>query len=169
MDPGEFDVNEAIHDEWVNETTPRDRVREVVARAYTSVSVEDIADVARTSTKAAREHLDVLASDGFVTVESDGDGEPVYRRSPASLVIEQARDILNEISMGELTTRVSQMRDQVDELRTAHGVESLEAAGDREVIDSETVNEWERTRRNLAFANVALSISRAERVIEVGR
>jgi Fe2+ or Zn2+ uptake regulation protein len=153
MVPGEFDdVNEAVASEWEGETPPSERVREVIAHTYTPVSAESVADTARTSTKAARDHLDVLADDGFVTVESDGDDGRVYRRSPQSVVVKQATDIINETSVNELTARVSEMRERVKEL---------------ENTDSESADELDRTRRNLAFANAALAIVRAERVIDV--
>lgn len=153
MVPGEFnDVNEAVTSEWEGETTPRKRVREVIAHTYTPVSAESVSDTAHTSTKAARDHLEVLVDNGFVTVESDGDGERVYHRSPQSVVVEQATDIIDETSVNELTTRVSKMRERVEEL---------------ENTGSESADELDRTRRNLAFANAALAIARAERVIDV--
>ena len=37
------DVNEAVGAEWENETTPYERVREVISRAYTPVSADAVA------------------------------------------------------------------------------------------------------------------------------
>jgi hypothetical protein len=36
-------------------------------------------------------------------------------------------------------------------------------------IDAETVREWQTTRRNLAFANAALSIANAQRFVDNDR
>jgi len=43
--PDEFeDINEAVSEEWVSETTPYERVRHVLAHTYESLSVDAVAD-----------------------------------------------------------------------------------------------------------------------------
>ncbi|PSQ24922.1 transcriptional regulator [Halobacteriales archaeon QS_9_67_17] len=177
-DPEEFEnVNEAVGEEWEAETTPHERVREVISRTYTPVSAGTVADTARTSPKTARKHLDTLDDEGFVTTGTGENGGTIYRRSPESLVVEQTADILDRVSTDELISRISEMREQVSEFQAEHGVESpeellvertnqtlSEAATHRE-LDAETVREWQTTRRNLAFANAALSIANAERFV----
>ena len=92
-------------------------------------------------------------------------------------VVEQTADILDSVSTDELLSRISRMREQISEFRAEYGVESPEelliertnrtlskAATDRE-LDTETIREWQTTRRNLAFANAALSIANAERFV----
>ena len=73
------------------------------------------------------------------------------------------------------------MRDQLTDFQREYGVESpeelaidrtnelLDERGDggRE-LDGETIREWKTTRRNLAFANAALSIANARRFVETG-
>lgn len=176
--PGEFDdVNEAVGDEWEAETTPYERVREVISRAYTPLSAATAAEMARTSPKTARKHLTALADEGYVTTAAGENGATTYRRSPESLVVEQAADILDHLSTDELTARIADLRDQLAEYRDQYGVESPEELlveqtnqtlnteiGDDE-IDAETLQDWQTTRRNLAFANAALSIANAERFV----
>ena len=52
-DPGEpeafDDVNQAVRDEWTGETTPYERIREVISRTYTPTDAETLADKACTS------------------------------------------------------------------------------------------------------------------------
>lgn len=90
-DPGEptpfDDVNQAVKDEWQADTTPYERIREVISRTYTPADVETLADQACTSPKTARKHLNTLADDGFVATVPGANGATLYRRSAESLVV----------------------------------------------------------------------------------
>jgi len=177
--PGTFDdVNEAVGEEWEAETTPYERVREVISREYTPRSAETVAADARTSPKTARKHLTALAEEGFVATSTGDHGGTYYRRSPESLVMEQATDILSHVSVDELVDRISAMRETISEFQTEYGVESPEeliveqanqtlsdASDKADGIDPGALQEWQTTRRNLAFANAALSIANAERFV----
>ncbi|MEF8825241.1 MAG: transcriptional regulator [Halapricum sp.] len=175
------DINEAVGEEWVAETTPYERIREVINRTYAPTNAETIADSARTSPKTARKHLNALADDGFVATETGANGATLYRRSAESLVVEQAADILSEVSTEKLLDRIAEMRDQIVDFQREYGVQSPEemavdqtnellddSARGGEDPDDETIREWKTTRRNLAFANAALSIANAEKFVEVG-
>jgi predicted ArsR family transcriptional regulator len=178
-DPGSFaDINEKVSEEWEAETTPYERVREVISRTYSPVSPETIADDARTSPKTARKHLEALADEGFVTTSTSETGGTLYQRSSESLVVEQAADILSEVSTDDLRERVADMRETVQEYQNEFGVESPEELSvaatndvlsgtgtESETIDEETLREWQTTRRNLAFANAALSIANAQKFV----
>jgi predicted ArsR family transcriptional regulator len=172
------DVNEAVGAEWEDETTPYERVREVISRAYTPVTADAVADTARTSPKTARKHLNALADAGYVATDTGDHGATTYRRSPQSLVVEQAADIREHVSTDELVARISEMRERISDFQAEYGVESpeellvertnqtlSEAATGREDLDPETIREWQTMRRNLAFANAALSIANAERFV----
>jgi DNA-binding IscR family transcriptional regulator len=181
--PEEFaDVNEAVGDEWEAETTPYERIRHVIAHTYSPVSADAIADDARTAPKTARKHLNTLAEDGFVETETGEHGGTLYRRSPESLVVEQAADILEHVSTDELVARIQEMREQLSEYQSKFGVESPEeltvdqtnqalAASEStpDEPDPETIREWKTLRRNLAFANAALSIGNAEQFVDGDR
>ena len=184
-DPGEpeafDDVNQAVRDEWTGETTPYERIREVISRTYTPTNVETLADEACTSPKTARKHLNTLADDGFVATDTGANGATLYRRSAESLVVEQAGDILSQVSTEDLRERIAEMRDQLTGFQREYGVESpeeLAIARTNELLDEsgdgggepddETIREWKTARRNLAFANAALSIANARRFVETG-
>jgi len=173
------DINEAVGEEWESETTPYERIRRVIAHRYMPVSADAVAEDARTSPKTARKHLNTLAEEGFVVTAAGEHGGIVYRRSPESLVVEQAADILEHVSTDELVTRIGEMRDQLNSYQQEYGVDSpeeltieqtnqtlAEPDSDQSVIDAETIREWQTTRRNLAFANAALSIANAERFVD---
>ena len=173
------DINEAVGTNWESETTPYERVREVISRAYTPLSADTVAGDARTSPKTARKHLNALADEGFVATATGGSGGTYYRRSPESLVVEQAAAIRAHVSADELRGRISEMRERISDFQAEYSVESpeelvidranqtlSEAAADHEELDSDTIREWQTTRRNLAFANAALSIANAERFVD---
>lgn len=184
-DPGEpeasDEVNQMVRDEWTGETTSYERIREVISRTYTPTDADTLADEACTSPKTARKHLNTLADDGFVATETGANGATLYRRSAESLVVEQAGDILSQVSTEDLRERIAEMREQLTDFQREYGVESPEElAIDRtnELLDEsgdgggepddETIREWKTTRRNLAFANAALSIANARRFVETG-
>ena len=178
--PEEFtDVNGAVGQDWEAETTPYERVREVISRAYTPLSADTVAGDARTSPKTARKHLNALADEGYVVTTTSENRGTYYRRSPESLVVEQAADILANVSTDELRGRVSEMRERISDFQAEYSVESpeelvvdrtnqslSEAAAGHEELDADMIREWETTRRNLAFANAALSIANAERFVD---
>ncbi|MGB9960693.1 DUF7342 family protein [Halobacterium sp. MBLA0001] len=176
--PDDFeDINEAVEAEWKAETMPSERVRAVIAHTYTHVTAETVADDAKTTPKTARKHLNTLADEGFVTTATGENGGTVYRRSAESLVVEQAADILDHVSTDELLTRIEEMRAQLREYRSTYDVDSPEdlaveganrtlSNDDEREIDVGTLREWQTLRRNLAFANAALSIANAERFVD---
>jgi predicted ArsR family transcriptional regulator len=176
--PDEFaDINEAVAEDWVAETTPYERVRTVIRTTYTAMSADTVAETARTTPKTARKHLENLAEEGYVTTEPGEYGATQYRRSPESLVVEQAAEILEEVSTDELVDRIGEMRDRLEEFRSEYGADSpeeltveranqaLSADDEATEIDPAALQEWQTTRRNLAFANAALSIANAERFV----
>lgn len=181
--PKEFtDVNEAVGDEWEAETTPYERIRHVIEHTYSPVSADAVATDARTAPKTARKHLNTLAEEGFVETETGEHGGTLYRRAPASLVVEQAADILEHVSTDELVARIQEMREQLAEYQSEFGAESpeqlaidrtnqaLAASGSTpDDPDPETIREWKTLRRNLAFANAALSIGNAEQFVDGDR
>lgn len=179
-EPEQFeDINETVRAEWVEETTPYERIRAVVSRTDSPTAATKLAEEAATSPKTARKHLATLAEDGFVSTESGDHGATLYRRSSESLVVEQAAQILSELSTDELRKRIEEMREQIRSYQETYSVESPEAAtvdrtndflGDATntttELDPETLREWQTTRRNLAFANAALSIANAQEFVE---
>lgn len=176
------DVNEAVGEEWESETTPYERIRHVIAHTYSAVSAESVADDARTAPKTARKHLNTLAEEGFVETTTGEHGGTLYRRSSESLVVEQAADILAHVSTDELITRIQDMREQLAENQSEFGVDSPEeltidqtnqtladSGSQQHEIDPATIREWKTLRRNLAFANAALSIGNAEQFVDGDR
>ena len=158
------DVNERVETEWVEETTPFERVREVMKRTYEPQPISEIAARARTSENTARKHLDHLADEGFVVeTASHETGGVSYKRSSESLVLEQAVRIRSEVDSPTLASRVAEIQQTVRAYREEYDAESPEDAVRSDTgIDSETLQTWQTTQRNLNFARVALAVSNAE-------
>jgi ribonuclease HII len=176
--PAAFDdINAAVGEEWKAQTTPYERVRDVISHTYDPIAASTVAEQALTATKTARKHLDTLASDGYVEAIPNESGGKRYHRAPESLVVEQAANILAEMSRDELAARISEMRRTIQEYQTDFGVESPEdlsvKQGNEALSDSSTqtdpdatvITDWQTTRRNLAFATAALSIANARKFV----
>jgi predicted ArsR family transcriptional regulator len=175
------DVNAAVGEEWESETTPFERVRTVVKHAYSPVAVQTVAENTRTTPKTAQKHLATLASDGFLETEPGERGGTLYQRSGESLVLAEASAILEQVSVAELVDQVGAMRAKIRDYQERYGVElptgvtvtktnALLSGLDSTApdLDSDTIREWQTTRRNLAFANVALSIANAKTFVGGG-
>ena len=162
-----MDVNEQVEAEWIEETMPGERVRSVIKHTYVPESVRYISDRARTSEETAHKHLLHLVEDGFVEETDDPERGTMYRRSPESLVLEQARDIRDRVDADTLVARVAEMQERIREYREETGADTPEdVALQDQLLDKETLRDWQTTRRNLAFARVALALSAAEDPIE---
>lgn len=163
---GQGDVNETVVAEWVEDTTAFERVYEITRQTYDSQSAERIADRARVSPTTARKHLRALVDSGEVTTSRDGQ-TTLYRRSETAIVTEHAQSLLTELTLDEIASGITDMKVTIREWRETHGVESPEEfARELDVRDGDTdpgavLTEWQTTRRNLALAQVALSIGEA--------
>ncbi|WP_115862487.1 DUF7342 family protein [Halorussus litoreus] len=167
LPPDGEDVNEHVVDEWVEATTPFERVRTVMKRTYEAESAPTIAERARTTPTTARTHLQQLADSGFVDEVPASGGTTVYERSNESLVLEQAHDILDATSTERLVDRIGEMREEIRAYRNELDADSPEDAAIRDCdVDSETLREWQTTRRNLDIAKAALALSQAEETVQ---
>ncbi len=180
--PDSYDnINEAVRADWEAETTPAERVKDVIRHTYTPVAADAVGDDAQTTTKTARKHLKTLAEDGFVTTTQGKHGATLYQRSDESLITERANRLLAEHSLEDLTARVGEMQAEIHEYREEYGVDSpeelavrlgndaLENSTSDMRADQSVVTEWQTTRRNLAFATAAVSIGKATEHIAGGR
>lgn len=162
------DVNAVVVEEWVEETTPFERVYEIIRRTYDPESASRIADRARVSPTTARKHLRTLVDAGEVTTAQDGQTTR-YRRSETAIVTEHAQSLLTERTPAEIASGIADMKAKIQGWRKEYGVDSPEEfARELDVADADsdhaaTLTEWQTTRRNLALAQAALAIGEAHR------
>ncbi len=162
--PAFDDVNERVEEDWKRDTSPFDRVRSVMRTAYEPMSAVTVAEKALTSEQTARKHLRSLSEHGYVAETASPDSKgTLYRRAKDSLALEQARRIREETDIETISTRVLEMRETLRAYGDRFGANSPdEAVRAHADIDRETLLEWRTTRRNLAFAEVALALSAVE-------
>ncbi len=162
------DVNEVVVEEWIEETTPFDRVYEIISRTYDLSSASQIADRARVSPTTARKHLRTLVGAGEVMTSQDGQ-TMLYRRSETGIITEHAQSLLSERTPEEIAAGIAEMKTQIQDWRDKYGVDSPEElARDLEIEDVDSdygalLREWQTTRRNLALAQATLAIGEASR------
>jgi DNA-binding MarR family transcriptional regulator len=160
------DVNDVVVEEWIEETTPFERVYEIVRRAYDPVSATQIANRARVSPTTARKHLRTLVSSGEVTTSQDGQ-TTLYRRSETAIVTEHAQSLLAERTPEEIASGIADMKAKIRGWREEHDVDSPEEfARELDVDDADSdhgalLTEWQTTRRNLGIARAALAVNKA--------
>lgn len=160
------DVNDVVVEEWIDETTPFDRVYEIVRRTYDPESAAEIADRARVSATTARKHLRTLVDAGEVTTSQDGQTTR-YRRSETAIVTEHSQSLLTEQSPAEIASGIADMKAKIQGWREEYDVDSPEEfARELDVNDADSehgaaLTEWQTTRRNLALAQAALAIGEA--------
>ena len=162
--PAFDDVNERVKEDWKRDTSPFDRVQSVMRTAHEPVSAASVVERALTSEQTARKHLRSLAEHGYVAETASPDSKAtLYRRDSHSVALEQARRILDETDTETLSMRVQKMRKTLRDYGDQFGANSPESAvRSRADIDAETLLDWRTTRRNLAFAEVALALSAVE-------
>jgi predicted ArsR family transcriptional regulator len=164
------DVNERVIEEWKADTSPGERVRTVMKRTYDPQSVATIAERALTSETTARKQLDILTEDGFVEAVSPPDERGTwYKRTPRSVVLERAQQILDSVDIETLSARVTELRGTVREFEAQTGAESPRAAAIADAaLDAAAMTEWQTARRNLKLARAALALADATEAVEDG-
>lgn len=161
--PGELwsgDVNEAVVEDWTDDTTTHDRVRQVVDVTTTPQSAREIADRARVSEPTARKFLETMRENGRVKAISTDSGTR-YMRSPQAVALKRISAIHREHSKTELRDAIQGLQDQIASLRDEHGVADVDelalelGAGDDGWRD---VARWQQLEENLDVAQAALSL-----------
>jgi DNA-binding IclR family transcriptional regulator len=89
-EPWEGDVNEAVIEEWKEDTTAFDRITTVIDATTEPAFAREIADRAAVAEPTARRHLKSLAEVGRVAAVS-ADGGTKYKRSPTTLTYAESR------------------------------------------------------------------------------
>lgn len=74
--------------------------------------------------------------------------------------------MLERVDSEELVIRVTELREEIQTYREELGVDSPADAALSDVdADRATLRDWQTTRRNLAFAKVALALTEADAAV----
>jgi predicted ArsR family transcriptional regulator len=158
------DINERVAEEWRAETTPFERVYEVLEGTHEGQSAAEIADRALVSEPTARRHLNALVTTGFGTTVQDG-RTTRYKRDEDRVLLTRIRELRNETTRDELLDGIKRMKATVREYEDrddALSPEELARELPNDATDEwEDVTAWKTTRRNLAVAQAALAYDEA--------
>lgn len=158
------DVNEHVIEEWRAETTPFERVYEVLEGTLEGRSAAEIAERARVSEPTARRHLKALVETGIAETEQDG-RTTRYRRNEDRVLMARIHELRDQTTREELIDGIREMKTVLREYADRYDAVSpeelvRELSGD-DTEGWEDLTAWRTTRRNLAIAQAALAYDEA--------
>jgi DNA-binding transcriptional ArsR family regulator len=160
LSPWEGDVNEAAVEEWVEETTPFERVEDVLDATTEPQYAREIAERARVSEPTARKHLSSFAEVGRAESVPTEQGTK-YKRSAQSVAMSRIAAIHREYTKRELTDSIERLRDRIAALREEYDANDPDdLAVELESGDEgwQAVARWRSLEENLDVAKAALSL-----------
>jgi sugar-specific transcriptional regulator TrmB len=151
---------EEERDRWDEGLSVRDRVYETVVQLYEPATAAEVADRARCSEGAAREHLTWFTERGIVEAV---EGRPKrYVRNQAYFDWKRANDLRREYTDAELGTRLEELTEQERAYRERYGVESPHEIDVTEAADYDAlhdvwtaVSDWKTLRREMRLVERA--------------
>jgi len=164
------DVDEAVKADWKAETTPFERVYEIVEQTHDGQSAAEIADRALVSEPTARRHCKTLVNTGFAETEQDGQ-TTLYRRNSDRVLMSRIRELRDEAERTELLEGIKEMKAEIRRYEERYDVGSPEELA-RQLDADETegwddLTAWRTTRQNLAVAHAALAYDEASHQLAV--
>lgn len=158
------DINERVEADWKDDTTPFERVYEVVEQTHEGQSAAEIADRALVSEPTARRHCKALVNTGFAEPEQDGQ-TTLYKRDSDRVLMTRIQELRREADRDELVAGIKRMKAAIRDFQEEYDVLSPEelarelSAEDAEGWDDLTT--WKTTRQNLTVAQAALAYDEA--------
>ena len=158
------DINEKVEAEWKDETTPFERVYEIVEQTHEGQSAAEIADRALVSEPTARRHCKALVNTGFADTDNDG-RTTLYKRHADRVLMSRIHELRDEVSRDNLLEGIEEMKAEIRQYEERYDVlspEELVRELDPDDADGwEDVTAWKTTRQNLAVAQAALAYDEA--------
>lgn len=158
------DINEHVKAEWKADTTPFERVYEVIEQTHEGQSAAEIAGRALVSEPTARRHCKALVNTGFAETSVDGQ-TTLYKRDADRVLMSRIRELREETDRDELLDGIERMKAEIRRYEDRYDVVSPEELA-RKLDASETegwndLDTWKTTRQNLAVAQAALAYDEA--------
>lgn len=159
--PWDGDINEAVIEEWTSETTPFERVREILLSTTTTQYAREIAERACVSEPTARKHLELLADSGIAETAETGRGRQ-YKRSRQVVAMQRIGDLHAELSREELTEGIKDFQRRIQTCQEEYEATSPDDlalgldSGDAD--EWAIVSEWRALTESLDLAQAALAL-----------
>jgi DNA-binding transcriptional ArsR family regulator len=164
------DVNEQVKADWKTDTTPFERVYEIVEQTHDGQSAAEIADRALVSEPTARRHCKALVNTGFAETEQDGQ-TTLYKRDSDRVLMSRIRELRNEADRVELLDGIKDMKAEIRGYEDRYDVVSPEELApklDGDEMDGwDDLTAWRTARQNLAIAQAALAYDEASHQLAV--
>lgn len=164
------DINEHVKAEWKADTTPFERVYEIVEQTHEGQSAAEIAERALVSEPTARRHCKTLVTTGFAETESNGQ-TTLYKRHADRVLISRIRELRDEATRDELLDGIKRMKAEIREYQDRYDVvtpeELAQALDAEETAGWDDLSAWRTTRQNLAVAQAALAYDEASHQLSV--
>ncbi|RJT07962.1 winged helix-turn-helix domain-containing protein [Halococcus sp. IIIV-5B] len=155
------DVNETVIEEWKDETTPFERIREVLRSTTEPQYANRLAERARVSEPTARKHLEILVETGIAVAVTTGNGTQ-YKRSRQTVAMQRIRDLHTQLSREELTNGIRDLRERIHGYQEEYDATSPDdlALQFASIDDAEwdIVAEWRTLKQDLDVAQAALAL-----------
>lgn len=153
------DINEAVIEEWKAETSPFERVREVLLTVTTFQYAGAIAEQAAVSESTARKHLTVLAESGFAVTDTSGQGTR-FKRSRETIAMQRLKELHSNCSRDELIAGIRDLKTRIQAYQDDYNVTdpdelALELTADD---DWKAISDWQALEDDLKLAQAALSL-----------
>lgn len=167
--PGEYeDVNDAVVEEWIQETTTRKRIRSVAQRIQDPTPASTIAERAHASEPVVRDTLNDLSDIGVVETLKTGQ-TTLYKRNDQMHIFKQVIKLHEAYEEDELVAHLQDLKKTVNALRDKYSVESpTELAQELSPCDTEGWEDhtrWLTAQKNLYLAKAAISFYDASKVV----
>lgn len=159
-EPWKGDVNEAVIEEWKEETTAFDRITTVIDATAEPAFARGIAERAAVAEPTARRHLKSLAEVGRV-MAVPADGGTKYKRSPSTLAMRRIAGLHAHYSKEELQEAIADLREKMTSLREEHGVSDADDLATELELGDDAWTDVSRLREleeNLDIAKAALNL-----------
>jgi predicted ArsR family transcriptional regulator len=164
------DINEHVKAEWKDDTTPFERVYEIIEQTHEGQSAAEIADRALVSEPTARRHCKALVNTGFAETSQDG-RTTLYKRNSDRVLMSRIRELRDEADRTELLDGIKRMKAEIRRYEDRYGVVSPEELAQELDADEmegwDDLTAWKTTRQNLAVAQAALAYDEASHHLAV--
>lgn len=160
------DINERVTEEWKEETTPFERIYEVLEQTHDGQSAAEIAERALVSEPTARRHLDALVTTGFAATAQDG-RTTLYRRDDDRVLMTRIHELRDQATRDEILDGIRRMKTEIRDYEARYDALSPEELARQLSTEAneewEDVTAWKTTRQNLAVAQAALAYDEASK------
>lgn len=156
------DINEDVVEEWKSETTPFERVQEIIQSTSSAQYASEIGERARVSEPTARTHLKRLVETGHAEAVQTGHGTQ-YKRSRQMIAMRRIVELHRELSREELVEGIKRLRSDINGLKDRFDATDPDdlviQIEDGDATDAwKAVTEWRSLEESLNVAKAALAL-----------